>query len=60
MVARCRGAAEAFLEAGREDVVLSELQRFRAELHPTYENRANFDKLSQEAAERIKTAAEAK
>jgi hypothetical protein len=47
----------AALEGGKTEAVLTELRRFREELHPTYETRANYDELAMQAADRINAAA---
>lgn len=44
------------LEAGNEDALLRELKRLKEEYRPTYENRANYDKLVNAFVERLKVA----
>ncbi len=38
-------AVIANVKSGNEDGLLRELKRLKEEFHPTYENRANYDKL---------------
>jgi hypothetical protein len=44
------------LEAGNEDALLPELKRLKEVYCPTYENRANYDKLVTDFVERLKVA----
>jgi hypothetical protein len=44
------------LENGRSDVVLDEYKKLSDTYQPTYENRANFDEIARDAAERLETA----
>jgi hypothetical protein len=46
----------AALEAGNGDVVKGELKRLQAQFQPSYENRANYDQLAEQAAARINDA----
>lgn len=41
------------LKAGKPELVEAELTRLRAQYHPNYENKANYDDLTAEAAKRI-------
>ncbi len=41
------------IERGRTEKVLTELKRLREEYHPTYENRARYDVLVQDAVSRM-------
>lgn len=42
------------IEAGNHDGLLRELRQLKADFHPTYENRANYDTLVEQFAERCK------
>jgi hypothetical protein len=42
------------VEEGRTDEVLAELKRLRGRFHPTYENRAGYDRLVEEYVARLK------
>jgi len=42
------------IEANRTELVLGELKRFQAEYHPTYENRARYVPLAEQATVRMK------
>ena len=44
------------LEAGKTQEVLEELKRFQEAYHPTYETRANYRELAEEAASRLRSA----
>ena len=44
------------VEAGNEETLLRELKRLKDAYHPTYENRANYDKLVKEFVDRMETA----
>ena len=44
------------VEAGNVEVLLRELRRLKNEYHPTYENRANYDKLVNEFVDRMAAA----
>jgi len=41
------------IESGREDQLLTSLRKLRGEFYPTYENRANYDKLVDEFAKQV-------
>ena len=43
------------LEAGRTDRVLQTYRQLQSDYHPTYENRARYDKLVEEAVGKMKT-----
>lgn len=42
------------IEAGKSEMVVRELKAFQSEYHPTYENRANYQPLAEQATERMK------
>ena len=42
------------IESGKTDATLRELKRFQDQYRPTYENRANYVPLAQDAIERMK------
>lgn len=42
------------IEAGRTDVVVAELKQLQSEFHPTYEYKAHYDELVEQAASRMK------
>jgi hypothetical protein len=42
------------IEAGKSEMVLRELKVFQSEYHPTYENRARYQPLAEQATERMK------
>lgn len=42
------------LEGGNEAALLRELKQLQKQYHPTYENRANYDQLVQDFADRMK------
>jgi hypothetical protein len=44
------------IEAGKSEMVLRELKAFQSDYHPTYENRASYRPLAEQAAERMKKA----
>jgi hypothetical protein len=46
-------ATVAGIEEGRTDEVLAELKRLRGQFQPTYENRASYDRLVEEYADRL-------
>lgn len=47
-------AVVAKIELGDTDKVLAALKEFQSAYSPTYENRASFDKLAEDAAKRMK------
>jgi hypothetical protein len=44
------------IESNNTAAVLSELKRFQADYHPTYENRANYVPLVEQTVERMKSS----
>ena len=48
----------ASVETGNEETLLRELKRLKKEYQPTYENRANYDKLVKEFVDRMETTSQ--